>query len=197
MWLSVAGTLLVGLLLQLTDLGPEIGVVNACIFVTLFCRCIGKFAVVGRGHDFNFVPLSLHKLGPPSSANLRTATLFTLSSLILLGTIQFLVVVVRLLPELWPLRDAQEAWASIIELVPTFLEINITEGELISSRQNRFNIELPSWSWFDVCGMERVHVHEYGNIIELPASILGFLGLRPLPKLATLAVFVLKLPFGL
>ena len=102
-------------------------VFSRCEKVTLFCRCIGKFAVVGRGHDFNFVPLSLHKLGPPSSANLSawiadlkgpqwicsacgnhacmgicvcpcwslclegTATLFTLSSLILLGTIQTLV----------------------------------------------------------------------------------------------------------
>ena len=163
-----------------------------------------------------------------------------------------------------------KAWASIIELVPTFLEINITEGELISSRarlflcmlkafhvpacsvgfaiyhfqylqgQNRFNIELPSWSWFDVCGgswkmklvarwTELCNVLRNGEgarariwqhhrtacfhlrlpwtsarrtclllVDYLPFCISTYLrSCRPLPKLATLAVFVLKLPFGL
>lgn len=153
MWTWAGGaTLLGGLLLwPPVKLSPEVVIINALVLVLLCYRCISRMVFAGKGHVWHIAPSSIEKLGLLDSANVWMALLYAASSLTLLGTLQFFVIVSRLLPDLWQFRDAHAVGAQIMNAFPADLELNMTNGELFSSRKNRFNIDLPSWSWFDMC----------------------------------------------
>ncbi|CAE7281168.1 Kcnh1, partial [Symbiodinium necroappetens] len=134
MWIWAGGaTVLGGLLLwPPVKLSPEVVVINALVLVLLCYRCISRMVFAGKGHVWHIAPSSIEKLGLLDSANVWMALLYAASSLTLLGTLQFFVIVSRLLPDLWQLRDAHAVGAQIMNAFPADLELNMTNGELFS-----------------------------------------------------------------
>ncbi|CAK9014465.1 unnamed protein product [Durusdinium trenchii] len=101
-------------------------------------------------------PSSFHSLKLLEKGS-RDACRYFAVSIALLGSFQFLLVALRLWPELLLVATLHELPADLVDAFPEGLELNLTNGvlsggSLSSSHEPRLSLELPSLSLFDLCG---------------------------------------------
>eukprot|EP00931_Biecheleriopsis_adriatica_P011997 TRINITY_DN11309_c0_g1_i4.p1 TRINITY_DN11309_c0_g1~~TRINITY_DN11309_c0_g1_i4.p1 ORF type:complete len:950 (+),score=176.06 TRINITY_DN11309_c0_g1_i4:58-2850(+) len=136
---------------QSTSYAAEVNVLLICVAALAFCRCLARFLLASGAFCIFITPRSLHKLGLVQQRQLRKAFCYAVASLILLGTVQFIVVTVRLVPDLLPFLDGFSLQARLLEAFPADLQVQVVNGVLTTSNSSSLQIEL-SQHLLNICG---------------------------------------------
>eukprot|EP00434_Breviolum_minutum_P036610 symbB.v1.2.032442.t1/scaffold3895.1/size70954/9 len=113
-------------------------------------RCFGRLALTYGA--LYLKPSTLYNLGLLDKLGWSETWSYLVGSLTILGTVQFLLVTLRLWPDVAHLTDLEKIQRDLIEAFPAEMELNLTNGVLTGNGTGPVWIDIPSLSLFDLCG---------------------------------------------